>query len=174
MTDESTGLSTQDAKLIAAATADGRISDPLVWIDAIKADPQGTRRVLASLPKAWTRMRTVAASTPITINTPPQSVAAASPEAIANERAVLDSVGLRLPDAPRAHVISKGKDPQTWTKEEQYRYFAHKLGGRLAIGVPKPPAGDQIYIDSPTAPYRWDAASQQFVERNPYREIPND
>jgi hypothetical protein len=166
------GYSHDDDRIIKAAVKAGKISgDYLVmWQHAMVADRAGTRRTLAELPPGWAATDPVRTARIVALGSG-KTVAAASPEAIANERAVLDSVGLPMPDAPRAHVISKGKDPQTWTREEQARYYSHKLGGPFAIGVPKPPAGDQIYIDSPTAPYRWDAASQQFVERNPYREI---
>jgi hypothetical protein len=171
MTDESTGLSMQDAKLIAAAASDGRISDPLVWIDAIKADPQGTRRVLASLPKAWTRMRTVAASTPVTINAAnePTVRGGGTNPPPAPPVGPTDKFGLPVAQMPEPVLLRKGTNVEDYTQEQQFDRFMNMLGGQFKASAKPLPQGDSWYLPSPndTSEFK----NGQWVLKNPYKEV---
>jgi hypothetical protein len=153
---ESTGLTPEDARIIAAAANDGRIGADNVhtWCDAMRADRAGTRRTLASLPKAWTR--TVAAAKPVSIKAANEPTVrgggATPPPAPAPE---LDAFGFPKARTPEAVRISKGVNPADYTREQHYQAFAHMLGPKFAQGVPRPPAGDTYYAPSPRDPYRW-------------------
>jgi hypothetical protein len=160
MTDETQGLTTEDARIIAAAAADRRISPDNIhtWCAAMRADREGTRRVLASLPKAWTRTRTVAAATPVSINgsagrEPTVTGGGATPPPA--PAAELDAFGFPKARTPEPVRISKGVNPADYTREQQYQAFAHMLGGKFTQGVPRPPAGDTYYAPSPHDTYRW-------------------
>ena len=76
----------------------------------------------------------------------------------------------RSPDVPAPVLLRKGTDPADWTPEQQYKNFVHNLGGKFATGVPKPPGGDVIYQPSPNDVVEF--RDGQWVEKNPYREIP--
>lgn len=101
------------------------------------------------------------------------TVAASSdPHADLRERAVLDDLGLPVAQTPPPVLLRKGTDPADWTKEQQYQAFAHKLGGKHAIGVPKPPGGDVYYMPSPNDVSEFNPDTGKWREKNPYREIP--
>jgi hypothetical protein len=181
MTESTGSLSPEDAKLIAAAVGDGRISDTnvLTWMNAMRADRDGTRRTLHSLPsiKADLSSEQVHAKVLGRLGlapepTKPRPVAAATPEAIAQERAILDSVGLPVAQTPKPVMIKPGTDPSQWTPEQVQNARLRSLGPRFAEGVPKPPAGPTWYIPSPNDHVRFDEATGQWVEKNPYRELP--
>jgi hypothetical protein len=112
-----------------------------------------------------TQLRAVAASD----NAPTATGGGATPPPAPAAR--VDKFGFPIAGTERPVVLKKGVSPADYTREEQYRDFAHKLGLRFSQGVPRPPAGDTVFIPSPNDPYRWDAASGQFVEKNPYREV---
>lgn len=98
------------------------------------------------------------------------TVAASSdPHADLRERAVLDVLGLPTARTPEPVLLRKGTSPADYTTEQQYQDFAHKLGGPIAVGVPRPPAGDVYYQPSPNDPYEF--VNGQWREKNPYKEI---
>jgi hypothetical protein len=134
----------------------------------MRADREGTRRVLASLPKAWTR--TVAAAKPVTTkaaNEPTvRGPGATPPPAPAAE---VDAFGFPKARVPEPQVIKKGINPADYTPEQHYQAFAHMLGPKFTQGVPRPPAGDAVYWPSPND-------VSEFVDgawrlKNEYREI---
>jgi hypothetical protein len=85
-------------------------------------------------------------------------------------RAAVDKHGFPVLDMPAPVRISEGKPPETWTKEEQYRYLAHQLGGKFALGVPRPPRGEDGYY-WPSPDDHSELVNGEWVEKNPYREI---
>ena len=82
---------------------------------------------------------------------------------------VLDAFGFPLPQVPKPVQISKGADPADWTKEQQFNDFSHKLGGKFAAGVPKPPAGPGYYWPSPNDVTEF--VDGEWRQKNEYREI---
>jgi hypothetical protein len=96
--------------------------------------------------------------------------ASGDPQADLRERQVLDVLGLPVAQTPAPVLLRKGTDPADWTKEQQYQHFAHKLGGKHAIGVPKPPAGDSYYVPSPNDVV--ELRDGTWVEKQPYKEVP--
>jgi hypothetical protein len=86
-------------------------------------------------------------------------------------RAAVDKHGFPVLDMPAPVRISEGKPPETWTKEEQYRHFAHQLGGKFALGVPRPPRGEDGYY-WPSPDDHSELVNGEWVEKNPYREVP--
>lgn len=98
------------------------------------------------------------------------TVAASSdPHADLRERAILDELGLPVAQTPPPVLLRKGTDRADYTKEQQYQEFAHKLGGRIAEGVPKPPGGDVYYLPSPNDHVEF--VNGEWVEKAPYKEI---
>jgi hypothetical protein len=85
-------------------------------------------------------------------------------------RAAVDKHGFPLLDIPAPVRISEGKPPETWTKEEQYRHFAHQLGGKFALVVPRPPRGEDGYY-WPSPDDHSELVNGEWVEKNPYKEI---
>jgi hypothetical protein len=189
MTEETKGLTTEDARIIAAAASDRRISADhvLTWASSMKADPAGTRRVLASLPKAW-------ASTDVSpseqvhnavlgrlgIKPAPRTVAAAGHEPTlrgggtapppAPPVSRLDAFGFPVADIPKPVVIQKGVPVEQWTERQRQDAMLRKLGPRFFPGTQAPPAGDTVYQPSPNDVSEF--RDGQWVEKHPYREMP--
>jgi hypothetical protein len=57
--------------------------------------------------------------------------------------------GIDQPGIPDPVLLHKGKAPEGWTKDEQFSYFAHKLGCGLQQLVAPPPRPDGWYQPSP-------------------------
>ena len=176
---ESTGLTPEDARIIAAAANDGRISpDNIdVWCNAMRADRDGTRKTLASIVSIKADLYTaeqvhaaVLGRLGITEPTKPRPVAAASPEAIANERAVLDAFGLPVADMPAPVLMRKGVNVEDYTQEQHFDRFLNMLGGRFKAYAKPLPQGDSWYLPSPNDTVEF--KNGQWVEKNPYRELP--
>jgi hypothetical protein len=176
------GYSTEDEKIINAAVKHGKISPDYVrmWIHAMVADRAGTRRTLAELPAGWAATdperaaKVVASASGGTVaaaafrggtlrgggtNPPPAPPAA------------VDNCGMPIAGIPEPVLLRKGVDPATWTKEQEHNQFAHLLGGKFAIGRPKPPnPHDAYYWPSPND--HSELVNGEWVEKNPYREMP--
>jgi hypothetical protein len=157
----------EDARLVAAAANDGRISvdNAPNWMMAMKADRAGTRKTLASL----TSVRAapfpasgVGADVEQIHNAvmgrlgikpapaAPRTVAAsASPVADARERAILDDLGLPIAQVPNPVRLIEGKDPATWTQQERDDAALWALGPAFRAGLKPPPGTARIYQPSP-------------------------
>jgi hypothetical protein len=183
----------EDRRIVNAAISDGRLPESRreFWLASIPKNREGNRAVIASLAPIFrpapqapadaeleaiharvmraagmpTQLRAVAASD----NAPTATGGGATPPPAPAAR--VDKFGFPIAGTEQPVVLKKGVSPADYTREQRYQDFAHKLAGKFALGVPRPPAGDQIYIPSPNDPYRWDAASGQFVEKNPYKEV---
>jgi hypothetical protein len=175
----------EDRRIVAAAVADGRLpaNRAEFWCAALKnGNREANRAVVRMLTPGWRSPESVAAAADLErvhakviaqfggAPQPRKSVAASDPQAVLRERQVLDSVGLPVAQTPAPVLLRKGTDPADWTKEEQYRDFAHKLGGKHAIGVRKPPAGDSYYMPSPNDVVEF--KDGEWVQKKPYRELP--
>ena len=168
----------EDKRIVNAAIGDGRLPESRkgVWLDNLARNRAGTREVIAML-------------TPLPSFLRPQPkkqrrVAAAEPNLGSNAERVIypeskleqgrkDPFGF-LPPGSEPVVLDPGKDPKDFTREEQYRAFIDKLPGlSRRLGVPKPPAGPQVYIPSPNDPYRWNPEKGHFEPKpeTEYREI---
>jgi hypothetical protein len=85
--------------------------------------------------------------------------------------AAVDNCGMPIAGIPEPVLLRKGVDPATWTKEQEHNQFAHLLGGKFAIGRPKPPnPHDAYYWPSPND--HSELVNGEWVEKNPYREMP--
>jgi hypothetical protein len=75
-----------------------------------------------------------------------------------------DMVGMSLPNPFAEPVrLSRGKDPQTWTREERENWFLHRLGPRFSAGVKPPPrTGGFGFIASPNGP-RYNPATGEWL-----------
>jgi hypothetical protein len=177
-------LRAEDRRLVNAAYNDGRIVNRDNWAAILATNRRENRALLASLACGLPPEQKVTVDEGLETThrkvlsrlgiqpapASPRTVAASeSPQA---DQALYDVLGQKMPPAiPAPVVIRKGVDPADYTREQQYSDFAHKLGPVFSAGVPRPPAGDTIFIPSPNDPYRWDEAAGRFVEKNPYREI---
>jgi len=178
-------LVAEDKRVVEAAVAAGKFGPQRkqFWIDACARD-RSNRQLIASLAPVLADMNRAAGVDPEAERTharvmaqlglapQPRSVAASGdPFADARERQVLDEVGLPVAQVPPPVLLRKGTNAADYTREQEYQYFAHKFGGKIAEGVPKPPAGDVWYQPSPNDPYRWDESAGRFVEKQPFKEV---
>lgn len=180
-------LVAEDREIVNAAISAGKFGKDRAqfWIDACARDRANNRAAIASLAPVLADRSRAAGVDPeaeavhaqvlarLGLAPQPRTVAASGdPQADLRERQVLDLVGLPTGQTPPPVLLRKGTDPADYTPEQQYQDFAHKLGGLFAVNVPKPPAGDVVFVPSPNDPYRWDESAGRFVEKNPYKEIP--
>jgi hypothetical protein len=98
------------------------------------------------------------------------AVAAASPEAIAQERQVLDTLGLPVAQTPPPVLLSKGTNVEDYSPEQHYNRFLKMLGGQFAPFAGPLPAGDSWYVPSPNDVVEF--KDGRWTEKNPYREVP--
>jgi hypothetical protein len=189
---EATGnsLTSEDARVIAAAANDGRISadNVLTWANAMRADRDGTRRTLASLTSIKADLSTEQVHAKVLgrlgINptpTAPRTVAAADyrPTHVGGGTAPpppppasrVDAFGFPVADIPAPVVIQKGKPVSEWTPREQQDAMLRRLGQKFWPGTKPPPAGDTLYFPSPDDVSEFDESTGRWVEKNPYREV---
>jgi hypothetical protein len=163
----------EDRRIVIAAVNDGRLTKSRIefWCDALSRDRTGNRAVLAALapglppaqkvvdPDAERAERQVLAR--LGIKPPPQAPSprpvAASGQASPSSPPV-DMLGIPLvPQMPEPVRIFKGKDPATWSRQEQSDYFMHKLGPAVTRGgqVNRPPREDDWYVPSPHDTFEW-------------------
>lgn len=159
-------LQGEDSRLVAAAVNDGRVlaQSREKWLDALKADRETNRSLLASLTPVIPPSESVVvdaeservhervlaslgirkmprASTPPPTAAPPQS-SPATP--------VYDDLGLPIaPQMPDLVRISRGKPRSEWTAQEREDAALWKLGPAFRAGLKPPPVGDGYYLPSP-------------------------
>jgi hypothetical protein len=68
-------------------------------------------------------------------------------------------------------VIKPGVDPSQWTPKQIEDARLRSLGPRFFPGTQAPPAGPTWYAPSPNDHVYFDEATDQWIEKNPYREI---
>jgi hypothetical protein len=177
-------------RVVAAAVNAGKISSDRAphWLAEFARDPEGTNRVLASLAPALIPYAERGAADPAMervsgevlrrLGVAPRqaasgAVAASAPVSFSPNPtvgAVRDSAGMRIPGIPAPVRTYKGKPPEEWTSEEQWRYYAHKLGPAISAGVPPPPKPDAWYIpSSPNELSVFDEATGQFLPNPNYQ-----
>jgi hypothetical protein len=182
MTESTGSLTPEDARIIAAAAKDGRISPDTidVWCNSMRADRDGTRRMLSSITSIKADLYTAEQVHAAVLGrlgikpepTKPRTVAASGdPHADLRERQVLDSLGLPTASTPPPVLLSKGVDVADYNNDQHYSRFLKMLGGQFAKFAGPLPAGDSWYLPSPNDVTRYDEATGQWVEKNPYREI---
>jgi hypothetical protein len=143
------------------------------WVDALGRN-RDNRELVASLtptpeflrPKPKKARRVAAAEPNLGAHAPrveyPQS---------ALELGRRDEFGVTVPGTERPVVLRKGTPPEQWTERQRQDNMQRRLGPRFYPGTEAPPKGDEIYLPSPNDVTRYDEASGQWVEKNPYREI---
>ena len=184
---EARRLVQEDARLVAAAANSGRISVDNVpqWMMAMKADRAGTRRTLASLAPVWADMRRAAGVDPeveavhsnvmgrLGLSTgkprPARTVQAAS--GFGRQPSEVLPAPYAQPDVPAPVRIRRGTDPAEWTERQRQDFALRQLGQKFWPGTKPPPAQDVWYQPSPNDVSRYDEATGQWVEKNPYREV---
>jgi hypothetical protein len=67
--------------------------------------------------------------------------------------------------------IQAGVPPEQWTEKQRQDAMLRRLGQKFWPGTEKPPAGDVWYTPSPNDVTRYDEATGQWVDKQPYREI---
>jgi hypothetical protein len=169
--------SVEDDRIIRAAVKARKISadSVRVWQHAIVADRAGTRRTLAELPAGWLgedpeREARIVAAAALDLDrvnvkgggTNPPPAAPVGPT---------DKFGFPVAGIPAPVVLKKGVPPEQWTERQRQDAMLRRLGPRFHPGTEAPPKGDQLYFPSPNDVSRYDEASGQWVEKNPYREI---
>jgi hypothetical protein len=83
----------------------------------------------------------------------------------------MDKHGFPMLDMPAPVVIKPGTPPEQWTKRQIEDAMLRRLGQKFWPGTQAPPKGDEIYWPSPNDVARFDEATGEWVEKNPYREI---
>jgi hypothetical protein len=181
----------EDKRIVLAAVNQGKLPESRIqfWCDALSRDREGNRQIIASLasyivptPKlvadagleqvhdkvlgrlGITPTRTVAASG----HEPTVTGGGATPPP-APPAGEVDAFGFPVPQVPKPVILRRGTNPADYTPEERWRDFAHKLGARFSQNVPRPPAGDEIYIPSPNDFSEF--VNGEWRLKNEYREI---
>lgn len=144
-----------DKRLVNAAVADGRIAAASKgkWLGYLRADREGTKRVIASLAPGLPPEQSSAAGAADGVDADAQraydgvmaSLAGLGfkPESkpVQAARPVGQNVGsLRdAPTRPDGMVCVRGRPPEQWTAQEQEDAMLWRLGGRFRAGLRPPP-----------------------------------
>ncbi|WP_260737022.1 hypothetical protein [Mycobacterium sp. SMC-2] len=181
----------EDRSIVMAAYNVGKIPASRIefWCDALQKDRAGNRSVIAALAPALPPREKLAADADLERThrqvmarlgiiqqppgqQPPRTVAAAARVPHPYDPSVrppVDGLGNPLPGIPPPVRYYQGKDPSTWTPEEQSNWFMHRLGGRFAQGVPRPPRRDAWYQPTGVEPYEFDEASGEWRAKPNYQ-----
>lgn len=180
----------EDREIVIAAYNAGKITQGRIefWCDALQKDRAGNRSVIAALAPGLPPREKLTADADLERShrqvmarlgiqqspgqQPPRTVAAADRVPHPYELSVrppTDDLGNPLPGIPPPVRYNKGKDPSTWTPEEQSNWFMHRLGGRFAQGVPRPPRRDAWYQPTGVEPYEFDEASGEWRAKPNYQ-----
>ena len=180
----------EDRQIVLAAYNEGKITQGRIefWCDALQKDRAGNRSVLAALAPGLPPGEKLAADLERTHRQvmarlgiqqpqpsgqqPPPTVAAAARVPYPHDpsvRAPVDGLGNPIPGIPPPVRISRGKPESEWTPEDRSNWFMHRLGGRFAKGVPRPPRRDVWYQPTGQQPYEFDEASGAWRAKPDYR-----
>lgn len=172
-------MTKEDARLVAAAANDGRISPDTVlqWMNAIRADPVGTRKSLASLRSVRRDVLCAAGIDPdleethqkflqrvanigirvgnTGIQAPRPVVAASHQDPGPSSGVAVDMLGIPIPQVPPPVRISKGTPPEQWTERQIQDAHLRRLGPRFHPGTEPPPKGDEWFQPSGNEPFEF-------------------
>jgi hypothetical protein len=184
-------LVAEDRRLVIAACNAGKLPANRIdfWCGALQRDRVGNRAILASLAVGLPPTEKIAddavvegvhakvlgrlgISTQLQRSVAATVAASASPVADAQERQVLDVLGLPTAQVPAPVLLSKATNPEDWTWQQKSDFFQrHILGGRFKEGTQRTPqVSDVYYQPSPNDPYEF--TNGEWVEKKPYKELP--